>query len=203
MGGRTIKATTNAYSPVTGFLTLGVGKLPPDMIQWLLDHSNAVIDVSLQLHKGKRSLNANAYFWVLVNEIAINQKISDKEVHDKFLSENIAYHYKDGAIDWKVADYKSSAYGIVQDGENYYKDSLRRVVLFKEDGTPYRNADGKPKTSKIFWHIKGTHEMNTAEMSRIIDSVVFEARHLGIKTKEDKEIERMIQQWEKQTAKNT
>lgn len=203
MGGRTIKATTNAYSPVTGFLTLGVGKLPPDMIQWLLDHSNAVIDVSLQLHKGKRSLNANAYFWVLVNEIAINQKISDKEVHDKFLSENIAYHYKDGAIDWKVADYESSAYGIVQDGENYYKDSLRRVVLFKEDGTPYRNADGKPKTSKIFWHIKGTHEMNTAEMSRIIDSVVYEARHLGIKTKEDKEIERMIQQWEKQTAKNT
>lgn len=203
MGGRTIKATTSAYNPVTGFLTLGVGKLPPDVIQWLLDHSNAVIDVSLQLHKGKRSLNANAYFWVLVNEIAIYQKISDKEVHDKFLSENIAYHYKDGAIDWKVADYESGAYGIVQDGENYYKDSLRRVVLFKEDGTPYRDADGQPKTSKIFWHIKGTHEMNTAEMSRIIDSVVYEARHLGIKTKEDKEIERMIQQWEKQTAKNT
>lgn len=78
MGGRKLKATTSAYSPVTGFLTLGVGKLPPDVIQWLLDHSNAVIDVSVDIHKAKRSLNANAYFWALVNEIAINQRISDK-----------------------------------------------------------------------------------------------------------------------------
>lgn len=202
MGGRKLKATTSAYNPVTGFLTLGVGKLPPDVIQWLLDHSNAVIDVSVDIHKAKRSLTANGYFWLLVNKIAIHQKLSDKEVHDKFLSENLYYHYKDGAVDWKVADYKSGAYGIVQDGESYYKDSYRRVVLFKEDGTPYVDTEGEPKTSKIFWHIKGTHEMNSGEMARLIDSVVYEARHLGIKTKEDKEIERMIQQWEKQTAKN-
>lgn len=203
MGGRTITATTSAYNPVTGFLTLGVGKLSTDTIEWLLGHQSDVIDISLQLHKAKRSLNANAYFWLLVNEIAKNQRISDKEVHDKYLSENIAYYYKDGAIDWKIADYKSGAYGIVQDGEGYYKDSLRRVVLTKEDGTPYIDAEGEPKISKIFWHIKGTHEMNTAEMSRIIESVVYDARHLGIKTKEDYEIERMLKRWEKQIAKNT
>ena len=195
MGGRKLKATTSAYNPVTGFLTFGVGKLPPDVIQWLLDHSNAVIDVSVDIHKAKRSLNANAYFWVLVNEIAINQKISDKEVHDKYLSENIAYHYKDGAIDWKVADWQGNIYGLVKSEGAYYLDSGQKVMLYKPDGTPYKCADGTPKTSKIFWHIKGSHEMNTAEMARLIDSVVYDARALGIKTKEDFEIERMVEKW--------
>lgn len=195
MGGRKLKATTSAYNPVTGFLTLGVGKLPPDVIQWLLNHSNAVIDVSVDIHKAKRSLNANAYFWVLVNEIAINQRISDKEVHDKYLSENIAYYYKDGAIDWKVADWQGNAYGLVKSEGAYYLDSGQKVMLYKPDGTPYKCADGTPKTSKIFWHIKGSHEMNTAEMARLIDSVVYDARALGIKTKEDFEIERMVEKW--------
>lgn len=42
--------------------------------------------------------------------------------------------------------------------------------------------------------------MNTAEMARLIDSVVYDARALGIKTKEDFEIERMVEKW---TGNNT
>ena len=61
---------------------------------------------------------------------------------------------------------------------------------------------GTPKMSKLFWHVKGTHQMNSKEMSRIIDSLVFDCREHGLKTKSDLEFERIMQAWEK-IEKNT
>jgi hypothetical protein len=42
-------------------------------------------------YKEKRGLNANAYFWILVNKIAIALNVTDTEVHDKLLADNINY----------------------------------------------------------------------------------------------------------------
>ena len=49
----------------------------------------------------------------------------------------------------------------------------------------------------MYWHIKGTHQMDSKEMSRILESTIFEAKQLGIETETPENIERMAQLWQK------
>lgn len=185
-----------AYDPLKGILSFKVGKLTQKELEWLQGHLEDVLEVSLSEHRQKRGLSANAYFWVLVNELAKVQNISDREVHDRLLTENIAYFMNDGVFDWRVADWETNEYNLHKEGNDYYLDSLQRVTLAKDDGTPYKDKAGNPKTSKIFWHIKGTHQMDSKEMSRIIESTVYEAKQNGIKTLDEIKLERMVNEWE-------
>ena len=73
-----------------------------------------------------------------------------------------------------------------------YGSLLEGLDIF--DGSYYM-ANGKPKESKIFWHIKGSHQMDSKEMSRLIDCTVEEAKALGIETMTPAELERMIKAW--------
>ena len=47
------------------------------------------ISIEIKKYRKRRSLDANAYFYVLVNKIASALNISDQEVHDKLLRDNI------------------------------------------------------------------------------------------------------------------
>ena len=181
-------------------ILLSLDNYPAEEINDLLD-----CDIAIRLNKyrNKRSLDANAYFYVLVNKIAERAKLSDIEVHDKLLSQNLAYVIENGAVDWIVADWKSNAHRLVklavtEHGKQqfkYYYDSLQDVALNKPNGEPYRDSEGNPKTSRIFWHIKGSHEMDTKEMARLIDATVSEAKDLCIETMTCEEVERMKQLW--------
>lgn len=156
----------------------------------------------LREHRKRRSLDSNSYFWVLINKIAAKQGISDTEVHDKLLSENIAYYKNDeGGIDWKVSPKEPNAFGLIveqiKDDYAYYLDSKMKVSLRKENGDVLKDKSGAEVVGRVYWHIKGTHQMNSKEMSRIIDSTVFEAKQLGIETMTPDEIERMNQLWGK------
>lgn len=181
-------------------ILLSLENYPAEEINDLLD-----CEIAIRLNKcrNKRSLDANAYFYVLVNKIAERAKLSDIEVHDKLLSQNLAYVIENGAVDWIVADWKSNAHRLVklavtEHGKQqfkYYYDSLQDVALNKPNGEPYRDSEGNPKTSRIFWHIKGSHEMDTKEMARLIDATVAEAKDLGIETMTPADIEKMKQMW--------
>lgn len=181
-------------------ILLSLENYPAEEINDLLD-----CEIAIRLNKcrNKRSLDANAYFYVLVNKIAERAKLSDIEVHDKLLSQNLAYVIENGAVDWIVADWKSNAHRLVklavtEHGKQqfkYYYDSLQDVALNKPNGEPYRDSEGNPKTSRIFWHIKGSHEMDTKEMARLIDATVEEAKDLGIETMTPTDIEKMKQMW--------
>ena len=150
--------------------------------------------IDIKEYKNKRSNEANAYFYVLVNKIAEKLNLTDTEVHDKMLADNISFIYKDGALDWKVMDNKPNKYRLVCDNDEYWFDSRMEVMLAKPEGGFYE-IEGKPKTSKIFWHIKGSHQMDTKEMSRLIEGTVQEAQSLGIDTMTPDEVERMMKAW--------
>lgn len=146
--------------------------------------------------KTKRSLDANSYFWVLVNEIAKKERLSDREVHDKILSENIAFYKNaEGGIDWKVSPEKPNRFGLlveeVKDDYSYYLDSKMKVKLTKDDGKPVVDKEKHLVTGRVYWHIKGTHQMDSKEMQRVLDSTVFEAQQLGIETMTPDEIAHM------------
>ena len=170
------------------YITFELDKMPT----FFDELKDKVLNLTVKEYKEKRSLDANAYFYVLVNKIAEELKISDREVHDKLLSENLCFIYNDGVMDWKVTDTEPNKYGLLREGSNYFIDSLNKVVLTK----------GKPKVGRIYWHIKGSHQMDSKEMSRLIGSTITEAKQLGIETMTPDEIERMVQQWDVKKGKS-
>ena len=168
---------------------------------------DALWDICIHEEKAKkRSLDSNAYFWILVNKIAEYQKISDTEVHDKFLSENINYVYTDdGIIDWQTSSREPNQYGLIKDkvadGYNYWLFAGYQVRLQKEDGTVCKDPKGNEIYSNVYWHIKGSHQMDSKQMSRLIESVVYEAKNLGIETATQEQIAEMQRLWESRYGK--
>ena len=165
-----------------------------------LKNPDVLWDIDEHQEKKMRSLSANSYFYVLCNKIAIKQRISDTEVHDKFLSENrIYYENEEGGIDWKVSPVDANAYGLIKEKVGkyyeYYVDSGMSVKLEKETGDKVKYKDGEEVAGHVYWHIKGTHEMTSSELCRVIDSVIFEANQLGIETITPTEKDRLLAMW--------
>ena len=163
----------------------------------------------LSEHKDRsrpRSLDSNSYFWVIVNKIAKVQRISDTDVHDHLLRDNREYFLnEDGAIDWKVSPMEPNKYNLLKeqtnDGYAYYIDSGIRVVLHRETGEEVKGKNGESITGRVYWHIKGTHEMDSKEMSRILDAAIFEAEQLNIEVATPDQLAEMAALWEKRHVK--
>ena len=187
----TIKDISLAFPSRKAVVTIEV-TAAPDQIEELKDIE---LDVTMSKHRQQRSLDSNAYFWVLVNEIARKLNISDAEVHDKLLSENICYIIKDGVLDWDDKTEGPDRYGLLKDGTDYWLCSGATVQMSDTRTGQLLQKNGNTITKLIYWHIKGSHQMDTKEMSRLIESTVQEAKNLGIETATPAELEEMNKRW--------
>ena len=133
---------------------------------------DTIYDVKINKHREKRSLNANAYLWKLVTEIGNILNKSKEEVYLQML------------IDYGQSEMISILSEINVKG--YFK-------YYKLAGTSILNG----KEFNHYKIYKGSSEYNTKEMSILLEGAVQEAKNLGIKTKEDYEIERLIEEWDK------
>ena len=124
-------------------------------------------------YKEKRSLDANAYAWVLMTKIADVVSTSKEEVYEDMLRR---YGY------------------IYEDDEGYITVTVKKSVdMSKIDGHwKFIKDNGKFAS---YMMIKGSSEYDTAEMSRFIDRIVEEAKDLGIETLTPAELERMKNEW--------
>ena len=134
-----------------------IGKVE-DIINYLfkLDRDKEY-QVEIKEYKQKRSLNANAYAWVLINKIANVMRLSKEEVYLNMLK-----HYGQSQVVSIVSEVNITGYF------KYYE-----VI-----GTSTLN-------NKEFNHIrvfKGSSEYDTKEMSIFIDGIVQEAKQLDIET---------------------
>ena len=133
---------------------------------------NIKYDIKIEKHRNKRSLDANAYSWVLQNEISNVLRVSKEEIHFEMLK---AYGQR---------DYVSLLANI--DPSPYFP-------YFEEQGT-FKHGNNTFKSYMIY---KPTRHYDSREMSIFISGLVQEAKNLGIETKEDKEIKTMIEEMEK------
>lgn len=126
-------------------------------------------------YKEKRSLDANAYAWVLMTKIANHPDVSSskEEIYEEMLQ-------KYGAL--------------FEDEDGYVTVTVKKTVdMSKIDGHWKFIKDNGKFASYIM--IKGSSEYDTAEMSHFIDHIVDEAKELGIETATPDELERMKQEW--------
>lgn len=142
---------------------------PLDLINWLYNQEKDKL-YEIKEYKQKRSLNANAYMWVLINEIANKVHLSKEEVYLNMLKS-----YGQSTI-------ISLLSSIDYNGFFKYYEVIGTSVL----------------NNKAFLHIKvykGSSEYNTLEMSILIDGVVHECTNLGIPTISDEEIGALKSNW--------
>lgn len=138
------------------------------------------LDVEIKQHRNRRSLSANAYFHVLVNKIAQVLHSTDEEVKTRLV---VDYGVIDRDGDGQIIGFKLPA---SVDVDRIYK----YVRLFDQ-----RTENGKLFNCYLVY--KATHEMNTAEMSRLIDGTIEEAKGLGIETDTPAELARLREEWAK------
>ena len=128
-----------------------------------------------------RSLNANAYFHVLVEKIANKQSVSHTEIHNHLIAEY-------GCMD---EDIKT----IIMDDEIPW---LKLETIHLRPSTKTKVLDNG-KLYRVYWVMRGSHTYSTLEMSKLIDGTVEEAKALNIETLSPIELQRMKEAWESQS----
>lgn len=135
------------------------------------------LDIKLTTHREKRSLDANAYFHVLVDKIRGVTGYSFSRVKNELIT---SY----GQIEYMMGQQ-------VVIKTNIPPDKMCEQETLHCKPVKVEIQDGKEVT---FYRVyRGSHTYNTEEMSRLIDGTVQEAKDLGIETMSTAQIERMMQ----------
>lgn len=142
-----------------------IKELIPKMLQ--LDETK---EYEVKEYKKKRSLNANAYYWVLVNKMADALNQSKEFIHMSMLK---------------------------QYGQRYslcvpYDTPIESLVKYYEQDGVRKQGD---KLFKIYIVYLPSSEMNTYEMSKLIDGTVEEAQSIGIETMTPDELAHLKAMW--------
>lgn len=144
---------------------------PKAKLEVLSNLADKDFDIIIKQHREKRSIDANAYAWVLISAIADELRANKDEVYFEMLK-------KYGQGQWVSV---KSGYDI--SGYIKYFELAGYGTINGTDFTHY----------KVY---KGSSEFNSKEMSIFISGVVSEAQALGIDTRTPEELAEMKSLWE-------
>ena len=149
-----------------------------DMPDDMAGISGKQLTITAKPYRKKRSLNANAYCWVLCT------KIADKEKSDKD----------------SIYELMLQRYGHVLEDQdnNAVIISLLSDIDVRVSGLHCKKIGEGHVQGKLFNHyvvIKGSSEYDTSEMATFVDGIVSEAKDLGIETLTPDELERIKAAW--------
>ena len=125
---------------------------------------DAVVEIMIKKWRAKRSKDANAYFHVLVNQIAMARGLSDDEVKRDLVTQYGAIAVQDG---YKVG-FKLPA---SVDVETIYPYTRM-----------YKQVEENGMLMNCYLVFKQTRYMDTKEMAHLIDGAIQVAQELGIDT---------------------
>lgn len=145
--------------------------------------------INLRKWRNRRSLTANAYYWVLVSKIADMIHAPQGEVHNRLLRDYGQLEIVDGSLLTVMVPETPEAMATVDRAELYHLKPTGHMVEGK-DGRQFR----------AYFVIKGSSEYDTKEMATLIDGAVQEAREMGIETLPPDDLERMLKDYEKHHA---
>lgn len=127
--------------------------------------------------KKKRSLNANAYAWKLINDIALAVRESPKDVYREALK-NIPNICEVLCVQDKAVD------------------SMVRLWTRNHIGRRVEREESKIKGCTNLYIYYGSSDFDTRQMSMLIDNLVQDAQTLGIETRPEEEIKSLLEAWE-------
>lgn len=136
--------------------------------------SFAKLNIDITEYRKARSLDANAYMWVLLEQLAEALKTTAIDLYKKYVHE----------------------VGVYKDFEMREEVSKTFIHLWQEKGIAWLidklDSVGGNVTLRAFY---GSSVYNTKQMSRLIESVVEDCKHAGIPTLSDIELKSLIGKW--------
>ncbi len=138
------------------------------------------LNIDLKKYRKKRSLDANNYFWKLLQELCELAEIDTKEEYKRRVKELGIFR----------------RFRIEKDNVNTFEKmwTSQGIAWFCEifDTEIIGNTE-----FKIINAYYGSSSFNTKQMSRLIDGVVQDCQMYGIETKTPEEINSLLESWDK------
>lgn len=164
-------------------ISTGLKNISSEEINALVGAKNGV-KCDISIWRNRRSLDANAYFHALVNQIAREMGIKDSECKVKMNLE----------------------YGTVATDKNGNRVVIKLpsdvdITQFYDYAKWIGEREEKGLKLSYYALYKQTHTLDSKEMSNLIDGVVQEAKNLGIQTLDELEVKSLVEEWEKHEAK--
>lgn len=141
-----------------------------------LNEAEDKLTLSIDKYREKRSLDANAYFWKLINELAAEMNLPDVELYRRYIKENGLKRTEELSDEF----YKTVS----------YVWSHRGIGWFSE-----KTDNGTKPGSSLYTFYYGSSCYNSKQMSRLIDAAVEDCRELGIETLPPEEVRGMLEAW--------
>ena len=133
-------------------------------------------DVEIKEHREKRSLDANAYFWVLADRLAEKTRIPKTDIYRSYIREIGGNHEVVCVADSAVEKLRS---GWEQNGLGWQTDTMPSKL---------------PGCARVVLYY-GSSTYDTAQMSRLIDLIVQDCREQGIETLPQEKLAGMMEEW--------
>ena len=144
-----------------------------EVLHWLIEQPDK--EYEIKEHKQKRSLDANAYLWVLISKLQSVLNIPKETIYKDLIKDIGVY---------EVIPIKNIA--VNKFCEAWHKNGLGWITE-----TTKSKLDGYTNVLAYY----GSSEYNSKEMARLIDSTIEECRNLDIETKSDEEIKSLVENW--------
>lgn len=127
------------------------------------------LDVKIEKRKKKRSLDANAYYWVLISKLAKRLETSNAELHNIMLR-------RYGTLE--IINNQTVCILLEESEETDKKVSQSEYYHFKPTAQLKQMADGKMYRTYVL--IRGSSMYNTEEMARLINGLISECKDAGM-----------------------
>ena len=140
-------------------------------------HKDKLYDCEIKEHREKRSLDANAYMWVLIGRLAETMRLPAEEVYRGYIRE-LGGNYSTGCFQNKDVEQVKRSW------------SANGIGWLVEDLGPSQIPGC---TNLMLYHGSSTYD--TATMSRLIDNVVQDCKAVGIETLSEEKLSLLKEEW--------
>lgn len=134
------------------------------------------VDVTVKKHREKRSLDANAYAWVLMDKLAEATGTSTSEVYRQAV--------KDVGGNTEIVCVREKAVQKLCDGWNKNGIGWQTEIM-----------DSKIEGCKNVVLYYGSSTFDTKQMSRLIDNIVQDCKAVGIETLTPQQLDALKEDW--------
>ena len=174
----TIKDIDIDYKTHKAKISLLIDTKQLDIIEELKNDEK--LNISLKKYRKHRSLNANSYFWKLLQELCELAEIDTVEEYKRRIKElGIFRQFKIEKDNIKTFEKMWTAQGI---------------AWFCEIADTTYIGDTEFKIINAYY---GSSSYNSKQMARLIDGVVQDCKVYGIETKPQAEIDSLLKEWDR------
>lgn len=131
-------------------------------------------------HREKRTKTQNAYYWQLVGKVADRLRESKNRVHNEMLRAYGQNLYIDGQLVTTYIPDTEEAERAALEAETYHIKPTSQVRI-----------GAKGQLLRTYVLLRGSSDLDTREMSILLDGLIREAQGLDIETLTPEELERM------------